>query len=240
MNFHEDVDKVFHDWNYGHPKILYGLIRSMKPSVIVEVGAYRGYGTAWMAQAAKENGIGHVYAIYNFSLKQFTPDRDAAVAHFWDNLARLGLTDYVTLIEGDSDKVEWPEKVDLCYVDGWHSYLAALHDFEKAAKLGAECICFDDSTQSIGPRKVVEEIRAQLPRTWATIDILRDCGLTICIEKRHHPKGPITFSQELDGSLGVDLQTLTRDEQEAHLALASKRNGVDYGGVLAALCEGKK
>lgn len=236
MNFYEEVEKVFHDWRYGHPKILHGLIRSMKPEVVVEIGAYRGYGTAWMAQAVKENGTGHVYAIDNFSLKQFTPDRDAAVQHFWDNLAALGLVEHVTLIEGDSDKVGWPLKVDFAYVDGWHGYPIAYYDFRKSAFLGAECICLDDATQSIGPRMVVQEIRDS--GEWDVIDVLRDCGLAICMRKVK--KGPITFSQELDDSTGVDLQTLTREEQQEHLSLASSRNGVNYDSVVQSLCEGKK
>lgn len=238
MNFYEEVDKVFHDWNYGHPIVIYGLIRSMKPEVVVEVGAYRGFGTAWMAKAVQENGVGHVYAIDNFSLKQFTPYREQAIKHFWHNLAALGVTDQVTLIEGDSDKVEWPANPTVVYIDGWHSYLAAKNDFVKAAMLGAECICLDDTTQSIGPRMLVEEIRKL--GNWDVINVLRDCGLTICIEKTRHTMGPITFSQELDDSTGVDLQTLTKGEQLAHLTLASSRNGVKYDSVLKSLCNGRE
>ena len=66
-DFFKRVDEVFHDWKYDHPRILYALIRSLKPLVVVEVGTYRGYAAAWMARALQENGIGMLYCIDDFS-----------------------------------------------------------------------------------------------------------------------------------------------------------------------------
>lgn len=235
-DFYTNVDKVFHDWNYSTPKLLYGLVRTLRPKVIVEVGTYRGYAAAWMAKACQENNFGQVYAIDDFSLKQFTPHRDAAVAHLFDNLTRLGVRDFVTLIEGDSRFVHWPDKIDLAYVDGWHGYTTAKHDFARAAAFGAECICLDDAEQSVGPRMVVMEARAS--GEWDVVDILRDCGMAICI--RRNRKGPVTFSQEDDATLGLDLQTVSKDEQLAHLKGCSEKNKVDYAPVLPYLHRGKE
>jgi len=61
------IDAQFPNWNYMHPSVLYGLCRSLKPRVVVEVGTYRGYAACYMAQACKENGFGHVVAIDDFS-----------------------------------------------------------------------------------------------------------------------------------------------------------------------------
>ena len=36
-DFFKRVDEVFHDWKYDHPRVLYALIRSLKPLVVVEV-----------------------------------------------------------------------------------------------------------------------------------------------------------------------------------------------------------
>lgn len=234
-NFHEIADTVFHDWNYSTPKALYGLVRALKPSVVVDCGTYRGYSAAWMAQAVKENAAGMVYAIDDFSLKQFTPDRNVAVAHFWDNLDRCGVREYVTLIEGKSEEVKWPERVDFAYIDGWHSYLAAKHDFEQAAKRGAECICLDDVTQSVGPRMLMDD--PKIREEWDIVFVNRDCGMAICMRKTQ--RGPITFSQEIPGHLGHDLQVMTRAEQLEHLREASKINGVGYAHITHLLHEGK-
>jgi predicted O-methyltransferase YrrM len=41
-------------------KLLYSLVRAIKPQVIVETGTYLGAGTMWLAKAAKANGFGVV------------------------------------------------------------------------------------------------------------------------------------------------------------------------------------
>lgn len=234
-DFYTNVDRIFHDWNYRTPKLLYGLIRTLRPSVVVEVGTYRGYGAAWMAKALQENNHGHLYAIDDFSLKQFTPSRDHAVAHLFDNLTQCGVNDFVTLIEGNSRKVEWPKKIDFAYIDGWHGYEVCKSDFENCDAAGANCICFDDAEQSVGPRMVVHEIRASVK--WDVLNVQQDCGMAVCF--RRLPLRPVTFSQEQDGSLGLDLQTVSKAEQWDHLKRCSESNGVDYSPVIPVLCEGK-
>lgn len=235
-DFYSNVDQIFHDWNYGNPKILYGLVRSLKPSRVVDCGTFRGYSAAWMAKALQENNKGHLYAIDDFSLKQFTPDRDVAVAHLFDNLTRCGVRDFVTLIEGDSRTVQWPDSVDFAYIDGWHGYLVAKSDFENCARLGAECICLDDAEQSVGPRMVVQEARAS--GDWDVIDVQRDCGMAICMRRRK--MGPVTFSQERDGHTGLDLQTVPKREQLGHLHRCANLNGVNYEPIIPFLCGGKQ
>lgn len=237
-DFYSNVGRVFSDWNYGHPIVLYGLIRSMKPDVIVEVGTYRGFGAAWMAKAVQENNKGRVYCIDNFSLT----DHESRVGsdartHLNRNLEALGVKEWTTLIDGDSDKIEWPRQIDFAYIDGWHGYTAVHRDFENCVERGAELIAFDDTTQSVGPRKLIQQIR-ELP-DWDVLEVLRDCGMAICMRKKQ--KGPITFSQELPLSLttGVDLQTLTTQGQMDHLKAASKLNGIEYDDILKFICNGK-
>lgn len=233
--FYTNIDQIFHDWNYSTPKILYGLVRCLKPSVVMDVGTYRAYSAAWMAKACQENNHGHVYAIDDFSLKQFTFDRDVAVAHFWDNLTRLGVRDLVTLIEGKTTEVQWPGECAFAYIDAWHSYSATRHDFDKCAAAGAECICLDDAEQSVGPRMVVQELRDS--GYWDVINVHRDCGMAVCM--RRMKLGPVTFSQELPGHPGVDLTAITREAQLRHLGESNAVTGVDYGPVLPHLHRGK-
>lgn len=237
MNFHADIWELHKDWCYENPVILYGLIRSMKPQVVVEVGTYRGFSASWMAQALKENGSGHLYCIDNFSLRDHEGRHGDARAHLESNLRAMEVRDYITLLDGDADKVQWPDRVDFAYVDGWHSYLAAKHDFNRCAALGAECICLDDAVQSVGPRMLVQEdIRNS--GDWDVLNVQRDCGMAVCMRKI--PLGPITFSQELRDNTGVDLQTLTHDQQAEHFTAASDQNEVYYGAIYRHVCTGKK
>lgn len=232
----EFVERLFHDWHYDHPRILYALMRSLKPEVAVEIGTFRGYGAAYMARALQENKKGRLFCIDDFSLTFHTAKYGDAREHLMSNLRACQVADVVTVLDGKSDAVQWPETVGFAYIDGWHSYLAARHDFDKCAALGAECICLDDTVQSVGPRMLVKEIRDG--GEWDVVDLLRDCGLTICM--RRIKKGPITFSQEMPGHIGHDLQTFTKQEQMEHFAQASAINGITYDPIIGDVCEGRK
>ena len=54
------------DWQSGIDDaifVLYGLVRSQRPKVIVEIGCARGRSTCALALACRNNGVGRVYAI---------------------------------------------------------------------------------------------------------------------------------------------------------------------------------
>lgn len=228
-DFYVNVEKVFKDWNYGHPKVLYGLIRSMRPKTVVEIGTYRGFGAAWMAKALQENNYGLLTCVDNFSLTDHEAKYGDAKRHLRENLQRLGVSDFVHVVEGDSRTVELPEKIDFAYIDGWHSFNACRSDFLRVAERGAECICFDDTTKTVGPRMVLNEIR-QL-RTWDVIEIFRDCGMGIAMRKQ--PKGPITFSQELPPpDKGTILIGMDPKAQQEHLDHAEIVNKISYPATI--------
>src|SRR5581483_9979767 len=128
----------------------------MRPMTVVEVGTYRGYAACYMAQALLENGEGHLYCIDDFS--EGTQKRYDA-GHWRGNLYHCGLSNWATLIEGKSQDVRWPAKVDFAYIDGWHGFQVAMSDFLQCNKRGAECICLDDATTTVGPMMVVDDIR---------------------------------------------------------------------------------
>lgn len=220
-----DIDLLFPDWSYGHPKILYGLIRSLKPQIVVEIGGYIGYGTAWMAQALVHNGSGMLYCIESFVV----PFRNVpnSRAQLMGNLHAAGVAERVTLIEGDSQIVELPGKIDFAYVDGWHSFKQCKADFDRMEALGASCICLDDTMRIVGPRMVLDTINRDV---WNVLEIFRDGGLTICI--RREEKSKINFSQEIPGHPGVDLTALKADAVIDHLQLAASKTGLDYSHAI--------
>lgn len=221
-DFFSTVESLFHDWNYNHPRILYSLIRALKPKVVFEIGTYRGYAACYMAQALKENGSGHLYCIDNFTLLDHVEKYGDPVQHWINNLTACDVKSCASLVVGDSTKLLLHGSVDFAYIDGWHSYKAAKHDFEMCAEKGATCICLDDTLNCIGPRKLVAELSRE---HWDVITLPNDNGLSIChrkVERR------VTFSQELPGSPGTVLTNATDREIIAHLDAASELNNVDY------------
>jgi len=223
-NFHAYVDELFHDWNYGHPKILYGFIRAMKPQVVVEVGTYRGYAACWMARALQENGSGRLYCIDNFQLTEHVHKYGDPRKHCEDNFAKCGVSDVITILEGRSDEVEWPEKVDMAYIDGWHSHKQASADFIKAAAQGAKLIALDDTDVCFGPRYFADN---WIDEDWDSILISSDNGMGIF--KRKEDRRLITFSQEMPHpNPGVDIRGLTKDQQIAHLEASGSKQLSHY------------
>lgn len=234
MSFHETVKERFSDWNYGHPLILHGFIRSLKPEVVVEVGLYRAFAACWMARALQENNKGKLYAIDNFTLTEHVERYGDPRTHAEGNLRACGVEGWVEIIEGNSDEVEWPDKVDVCYIDAWHSYTAAKNDFFKALERGAYLIALDDTENCVGPRMLVEELRRMAyigGDQWDVMDIHADNGLTIFLKRQ--PRRLVTFSQELPlPNPGVDLRPLTLDEQQQHFDEAAKTTGLNYSSIM--------
>ena len=223
--FFETVEARFHDWHYDHPRILYSLMRSLKPRVAIECGSYRGYAACYMARALQENNSGHLFCIDNFSLNDYAVKHGIDPKQHWhDNLMACGVAGWVTLLQGDSDKVDWPERVDFAYIDGWHSYDATKHDFDQCAKRGAQCICLDDTINCAGPRLLMNEVKWK--SEWSVLDVPSDNGLSICMRKGK--VRDVTFSQELPNHPGVDVSVLSPAERKKHFDLAHKSTGLDY------------
>lgn len=109
----------------GEKLFLYGLVRAIVPRVVVETGTHRGKTTAYLGQAVRENGIGHVYSVDPYDWGQ--PG----------NFRKTGLDDVVTYqrIRGDELEVD---NIDLLFIDGYHGKEDALqeivHLFPKLTK----------------------------------------------------------------------------------------------------------
>lgn len=235
MSFYETVKEVYADWWYSHPIILHGFLRALKPDVHVDCGTYRGLSAAWAAKAMQENNKGRVVCLDDFSLTEHVERYGDPRAHLEGNLRACGIREWVEIREGNTfDTTLWPEQVDTCYVDAFHSLAAAENDFHKAAMRGAYLIALDDTENCVGPRMLVEKLRRLHfigGHEWDVMDIHSDNGLTIFLKKQ--PRRPITFSQELPfPNPGVDLRPLTLEQQRAHFDEAAKITGFEYAGIL--------
>jgi predicted O-methyltransferase YrrM len=76
--------------------LLYGYVLALRPKVIVETGAFRGYITCWLGAAAARVGA-RVYCLDNFTHEAGTsPDVIMSA------LTAVGVQDSVHIVEGDS------------------------------------------------------------------------------------------------------------------------------------------
>lgn len=235
MSFYETVERVYSDWNYGHPKVLYGFLRALRPSLHVDCGTYRGLSAAWAAKAMQENGGGRVVCLDDFSLREHVDRYGDPLAHLESNLQQCGIRELVEIRQGNTfDDAIWPERIDTCYVDAFHSYHAAANDFYKALERGAYLIALDDTENCVGPRKLVEELRCLHfigGHEWDVLDLHTDNGLTIFLKRQ--PRRPVTFSQELPlPNPGVDLRPLTLEQQRQHFEEASAITGLSYDKIM--------
>lgn len=91
---------------------LYLLLRYARAVNVVEFATSLGFSTLFLAAALKENGGGTVHTA------EIVPEK---VRQARENIARAGLSDYVTFFEGDARDTlaAVPEDVDFALIDGW-------------------------------------------------------------------------------------------------------------------------
>lgn len=93
-------------------RLLYSLVRAVKPTTIVEYGMSYGISTLHLAAAVRDNGAGHIITTEMSSHKLA-----AARATF----AEAGVSDLITILEGDArttlKTVSGP--VQFVLLDGW-------------------------------------------------------------------------------------------------------------------------
>ena len=132
------------DLGYGF--LHYGFIRTVKPIRILCIGSRHGYIPAILAQACKDNGLGHVDFVdpgYGRGDKNHWTG-----AGYWktpkgkDSFRSYGLGRWITLYPLESkDFVKVSNKVyQYIYIDGDHSYQGVLLDYKlflpRLAKFG--------------------------------------------------------------------------------------------------------
>lgn len=118
--------------------VFWGIVRAFPNAMVGEIGMRNGISTMALCMAARDVG-GHVWSI----------DVDECVEGK-RNVAAAGLSDCHTFIHGDSACCEFPEALDVLFIDGEHSYAALTLDFQQhrgVVKDGG-VILFHDSTSS--------------------------------------------------------------------------------------------
>lgn len=180
-----------------HAHLIAGLVRWLQPVSCVEVGTYCGGTAVHIARALQENGKGELVCIDDFSLN------GEAYHQLWYNLGALGLGDVVSVNVGRSTEPDiWPERVDFAVIDGDHSYEGCRFDVQTAFQRGARCVVVHDVASWWGPRRFLDEVRADLSdplrifRKSADVGLLAagfDGGLAVLLRNEEFP--PLQFTE---------------------------------------------
>ncbi|ACU73224.1 O-methyltransferase family 3 [Catenulispora acidiphila DSM 44928] len=132
-------------------RLLYTLVRAVKPRTVIEFGMSYGISTLHLAAAVRDNGVGHVVTTEMSAAKI-----EAARATFEE----AGLRDVVTILQGDAlqsipkhlDADGAGSDVDFVLLDGWKDlYTPVLRALEPHLVPGALVIADDTSFDSVQP-----------------------------------------------------------------------------------------
>jgi predicted O-methyltransferase YrrM len=117
-------------------RLIYLLVRSRRPELIVEFGTSFGLSTIHMAAAVRDNGFGRLV-----TTEQSKNKASRAAQH----LAEAGLVDLVEIREGDAfQTLTGSDQIDLLLLDGWKPlYLPLLRHLEPALLPGCLVIADD-------------------------------------------------------------------------------------------------
>ena len=124
-------------------KLLYTLVRAIRPETVVEFGTSFGISTVYLAAAVTDNSVGHVVTTELSSRKV-----EAAQA----NLRQAGVSGAVTVLAGDAREtlVGLPGPVGLVLLDGWKDLcLPVLRLLEPVLAPGALVAADDNSHASM-------------------------------------------------------------------------------------------
>ena len=172
--------------------LLYGLGRSLRPKICVEIGSARGLSACLIGRALKENGQGKLYAIDPHEATEWNDGNSvSSFSLMKENLKRFGVDAYVEIVREYSINVgkTWDKEIDLLFIDGDHSYEGVKADWDiftpHVSKFGV--VVFHDTTwefhqdskwfrADMGVPRFVEELRLD---GYPVLTIDNYCGISL-------------------------------------------------------------
>ena len=126
-------------------RLLYSLVRSTRPAIVVEFGMSFGISAIHLASAVRDNGAGRVVT---------TELSTSKIAAAKKTFADTGLDDVITILEGDAlstlESLDGP--VDFVLLDGWKDlYLPVLELLEPRLHAGVLIVADNTSAQDTQP-----------------------------------------------------------------------------------------
>jgi predicted O-methyltransferase YrrM len=124
-------------------RLIYLLIRSRRPALVVEFGASFGLSALHIAAALRDNGFGRL-----ITTEQCVNKASRAAQH----LLEAGLSDLVEIRQGDAfQTLAGVESIDVLLLDGWKPlYLPLLRQLEPALAPG--CLVIADDVISLSEK----------------------------------------------------------------------------------------
>lgn len=113
--------------------VVYALVRSARPQVVVEVGSAYGKSTCFIAAALQRNSIGKLYSIdphcaTNWNDGNPVVDTFEIVQHRLRVLRLSKFVDPIRMLSKDAVK-SWDKTIDVLLLDGSHAYQDVKNDF---------------------------------------------------------------------------------------------------------------
>jgi predicted O-methyltransferase YrrM len=132
-------------------RLLYALVRATRPQTVVEFGMSLGLSGIHLASAVKDNGSGRVVT---------TELSAAKIATAKKNFAEAGVSDVITVLEGDALEtlVTLDGPVDFVLLDGWKEfYLPVIELLEP--RLSPGTIVVADNTNMAETQPYLDYVR---------------------------------------------------------------------------------
>jgi predicted O-methyltransferase YrrM len=135
-------------------RLLYALVRAVRPRTVVEFGMSFGISTLHLAAAVRDNGVGRVVTTEMSAHKIATARK---------TFAETGLDDLITVLEGDAletlpAELAAGDGVGFVLLDGWKDlYPPVLHLLEPHLAPGT--LVFADDTEMDSVRPYLEHVR---------------------------------------------------------------------------------
>ena len=158
--------------------LLYGLVRSMKPEVCVEIGSARGKSACFIGLALRRNGRGKLYAIDPHSPTNWNDSESTdTFAIINKNLRKAGVADYVEIVRKPSNdkNAHNGQPIDLLFIDGDHSYEGVKADWDRFVPFVKPfgVVIFHDTLWDLDPDEKLSRPDMGVPRF---VDELREAG----------------------------------------------------------------
>lgn len=166
-----NFDETLRKWQVGsiwevEGKILYALIRTLKPKYCVEIGSWLGCSSHHIAEALLRNGSGKLTCV-DLVFRFEPPGRYANVVKY---------------VQADLFTWKMPQqRIDFLFEDAAHSTEQVAHvwsEFAKNAKLGAMIVSHDAKHYLVG-----EQVRAGIEQVTEDYQAFlvepSDCGLAL-------------------------------------------------------------
>ncbi len=131
--------------------------------IIVEVGAYKGKSSCYLAAGAQAGGRALVYSVDLWERAPWAEYNDPEVHRAWvDNIGHLGLMSQAIAVQADTEQAarEIAGEVGMLFVDGDHSYAGACRDiwaWSHRVALDGAMVFHDAASEEWGVARAIRE-----------------------------------------------------------------------------------